>query len=65
MEINLLVSDLLVIHVHMLPSHRYLSSGFQPVLGVHPSLTLKASVVHACNDQDGTLFDVSDAGSCH
>jgi hypothetical protein len=30
----------------------------------HPSLTLKASVVvHACNDQDGTLSDVSDSDS--
>lgn len=27
-----------------------------PVRGVHPSLTLKAAVVHACDDQDGALF---------
>ncbi|KAG1773752.1 hypothetical protein EV702DRAFT_1243180 [Suillus placidus] len=30
---------------------------FPPVRGVHPSLTLKATVVHACDDQDGALSD--------
>ncbi|KAG2148773.1 CHAT domain-containing protein [Suillus clintonianus] len=30
---------------------------FPPVYGVNPSLTLKATVVHANNNQDGTLFD--------
>ncbi|KAG1758652.1 CHAT domain-containing protein [Suillus occidentalis] len=30
---------------------------FPPVRGVHPSLTLKAAVVHACDDQDGALSD--------
>ncbi|KIK39069.1 hypothetical protein CY34DRAFT_14634 [Suillus luteus UH-Slu-Lm8-n1] len=30
---------------------------FPPVRGVHSSLTLKAAVVHACDDQDGTLSD--------
>ncbi|KAG1820392.1 uncharacterized protein BJ212DRAFT_1478507 [Suillus subaureus] len=30
---------------------------FPPVHGVHPSLTLKVAVVHACDNQDGTLFD--------
>ncbi|KAG1877530.1 hypothetical protein F4604DRAFT_1924174 [Suillus subluteus] len=29
---------------------------FPPVCGIHPSLTLKATVVHACDNQDGTLF---------
>ncbi|KAG2123455.1 CHAT domain-containing protein [Suillus clintonianus] len=29
---------------------------FPPVRGVHPSLTLKTAVVHACDDQDGALF---------
>ncbi|KAG1873529.1 hypothetical protein DFJ58DRAFT_881389 [Suillus subalutaceus] len=29
---------------------------FPPVCGIHPSLTLKATVVHACDDQDGALF---------
>ncbi|KAG1721931.1 hypothetical protein EDD22DRAFT_962374 [Suillus occidentalis] len=28
---------------------------FPPVRGVHPSLTLKAAVVQACDDQDGAL----------
>ncbi|KAG1775530.1 CHAT domain-containing protein [Suillus placidus] len=30
---------------------------FPPVRDVHPSLTLKAAVVHACDNQDGALFD--------
>ncbi|KAG1740446.1 CHAT domain-containing protein [Suillus paluster] len=30
---------------------------FPPVRGVHPSLTLKATVVCACGDQDGTRID--------
>ncbi|KAG2136723.1 CHAT domain-containing protein [Suillus clintonianus] len=30
---------------------------FPPVCGVHPSLTLKTAVVHACDNQAGTLFD--------
>ncbi|KAG1759636.1 hypothetical protein EDD22DRAFT_1051990 [Suillus occidentalis] len=30
---------------------------FPPVRGVHPSLTLKATVVQACDDQDSALFD--------
>ncbi|KAG1759627.1 CHAT domain-containing protein [Suillus occidentalis] len=30
---------------------------FPPVCGVHPSLTLKATVVHACDNQDSALFD--------
>ncbi|KAG1758634.1 CHAT domain-containing protein [Suillus occidentalis] len=30
---------------------------FPPVRGVHPSLTLKAAVVHGCDDQDGALPD--------
>ncbi|KAG2122474.1 CHAT domain-containing protein [Suillus clintonianus] len=30
---------------------------FPPVLGVTPSLTLKAAVVHACDNQDSALFD--------
>ncbi|KAG2337714.1 hypothetical protein BDR05DRAFT_941178 [Suillus weaverae] len=30
---------------------------FPPVHDVHPSLTLKAAVVHACHNQDGALFD--------
>ncbi|KAG1726903.1 hypothetical protein EDD22DRAFT_1017854 [Suillus occidentalis] len=30
---------------------------FPPVCGVHPSLTLKAAVVHACDNQDSALFD--------
>ncbi|KAG1805697.1 uncharacterized protein BJ212DRAFT_1303962 [Suillus subaureus] len=29
---------------------------FPPVRGIHPSLALKAAVVHACDDQDGALF---------
>jgi len=29
--------------------------------GVQPSITLKAAIVHACDNQNGTLFDVSDA----
>ncbi|KAG1764772.1 hypothetical protein EV702DRAFT_1204864 [Suillus placidus] len=31
---------------------------FPPVRGVRPSLTLKAAVVHACDNQDGALLDV-------
>ncbi|KAG1731445.1 hypothetical protein EDD22DRAFT_852894 [Suillus occidentalis] len=30
---------------------------FPPVRDVHPSLTLKAAVVHECDDQDGALHD--------
>ncbi|KAG2131231.1 uncharacterized protein EDB93DRAFT_1299032 [Suillus bovinus] len=30
---------------------------FPPVYGVHPSLTLKAAVVYARDDHDGSLFD--------
>ncbi|KAG1721148.1 hypothetical protein EDB19DRAFT_525966 [Suillus lakei] len=30
---------------------------FPPVHGVYPSLTLKAAIVHPCDDQDGGLFD--------
>ncbi|KAG1847466.1 CHAT domain-containing protein [Suillus tomentosus] len=30
---------------------------FPPVRGVHPSLKLKAAIVHACDDQDDALFD--------
>jgi hypothetical protein len=33
---------------------------FPRVHGVHPSLTLRAAVVHACDGQDSALFDVSD-----
>ncbi|KAG2142404.1 CHAT domain-containing protein [Suillus clintonianus] len=29
---------------------------FPPVRGVHPSLTLKTAVLHACENQDGALF---------
>ncbi|KAG1806962.1 CHAT domain-containing protein [Suillus variegatus] len=30
---------------------------FPPVRGVHPSLKLKATIVHACDNQDDALFD--------
>ncbi|KAG2123264.1 CHAT domain-containing protein [Suillus clintonianus] len=30
---------------------------FPPVRGVYPSLKLKATVVHACDNRDGALFD--------
>ncbi|KAG2122342.1 CHAT domain-containing protein [Suillus clintonianus] len=30
---------------------------FPPIRGVNPSLTLKAALVHACNNLDGALFD--------
>ncbi|KAG2086768.1 CHAT domain-containing protein [Suillus discolor] len=30
---------------------------FPPVRGVHPSLKLKAAIVHACDDHDDALFD--------
>ncbi|KAG2094838.1 uncharacterized protein F5147DRAFT_819613 [Suillus discolor] len=30
---------------------------FPPVFGVHPSLKLKAAIVHACDDQDDALID--------
>ncbi|KAG1818667.1 CHAT domain-containing protein [Suillus subaureus] len=30
---------------------------FPPVDGVHPSLTLKAAVLHPCDNQDGALLD--------
>ncbi|KAG2089821.1 CHAT domain-containing protein [Suillus cothurnatus] len=33
------------------------SLSFPPVQGVRPSLTLKATVVHTCDDQNGTLSD--------
>ncbi|KAG1763501.1 hypothetical protein EV702DRAFT_181526 [Suillus placidus] len=35
---------------------------FPPVRNVHPSLKLKTAVVHTCDNQDGALSDVSDAG---
>ncbi|KIK34513.1 hypothetical protein CY34DRAFT_17672 [Suillus luteus UH-Slu-Lm8-n1] len=38
-------------------------SSLPPVRSVHPSLTLKAAVVQACDDQDGVLPDVGSA-SC-
>ncbi|KAG2143401.1 uncharacterized protein EDB93DRAFT_586121 [Suillus bovinus] len=37
---------------------------FPPVRGVCPSLTLKAAVLHACDNQDGKLFHVSGAVLC-
>ncbi|KAG2111468.1 hypothetical protein DEU56DRAFT_213879 [Suillus clintonianus] len=37
---------------------------FLPVRGVNPSLTLKATVVHASDCQDGALLDVSDPILC-
>ncbi|KAG1817257.1 CHAT domain-containing protein [Suillus subaureus] len=30
---------------------------FPPVRGVHPSLTLRATIAHACDDQEGVLSD--------
>ncbi|KAG2137956.1 hypothetical protein DEU56DRAFT_912593 [Suillus clintonianus] len=33
---------------------------FPPVRGVNPSLTLKATVVHASDTRDGALLDASD-----
>ncbi|KAG2088006.1 uncharacterized protein F5147DRAFT_781139 [Suillus discolor] len=30
---------------------------FPPVRGVHPSIKLKAAIVHACDGQDDELFD--------
>ncbi|KAG1725456.1 hypothetical protein EDB19DRAFT_1905893 [Suillus lakei] len=30
---------------------------FPLVCGIHPSLTLKTAVVHACDNEDGALFD--------
>ncbi|KAG0704924.1 hypothetical protein DFH29DRAFT_1067749 [Suillus ampliporus] len=30
---------------------------FPPICGVHPSLMLKAAVIHPCDNQDGALFD--------
>ncbi|KAG2122309.1 hypothetical protein BD769DRAFT_1670939 [Suillus cothurnatus] len=30
---------------------------FSPMCGVQPSITLKAAIVHACDNQNGTLFD--------
>jgi hypothetical protein len=39
----------------------FLDLFFPPVRGVHPSLTLKAAVVQACDDQVSALPDVSDA----
>ncbi|KAG1873525.1 hypothetical protein DFJ58DRAFT_741410 [Suillus subalutaceus] len=32
---------------------------FPPVCGIHPSLTLKAAIVHTCDDQDDTLFHMN------
>ncbi|KAG2143666.1 hypothetical protein DEU56DRAFT_245200 [Suillus clintonianus] len=37
---------------------------FPPIRGVTPSLTLKAAVVHTCDNQDSVLFDVGDASLC-
>jgi hypothetical protein len=62
MEMNLLVSDLLLIHAHAL---HLVDLSFPSVYGVHPSLTLKAAVVQASDVQDGALPDVSGAGVCH
>jgi hypothetical protein len=52
------VSDLLPIHAHIIT---FVDLSFPPVRGVCPSLTLKVAVVHACDNQDGALSDVSDA----
>ncbi|KAG1897213.1 CHAT domain-containing protein [Suillus fuscotomentosus] len=40
-------------------SHRHepFDISLPPVRGVHPSLKLKATIVHACNYQDDALFD--------
>jgi hypothetical protein len=62
MEMNLLVSDLLLIHAHAL---HLVDLSFPSVYGVHPSLTLKAAVVQALDDQNGALPDVSDAVFCY
>ncbi|KAG1810554.1 uncharacterized protein BJ212DRAFT_1484125 [Suillus subaureus] len=37
---------------------------FPSVHGIHPSLTLKATVVHAYDNQNGALSDMSNAGLC-
>ncbi|KAG1800233.1 uncharacterized protein HD556DRAFT_1439093 [Suillus plorans] len=42
---------------HMDMSHS-VNLAFPPVRGVHPSIELKAAIVHACDDQDDALFGV-------
>ncbi|KAG1824300.1 CHAT domain-containing protein [Suillus variegatus] len=37
--------------------HEPFDISFPTVRGVHPSLKLKAAIVHACDDQDDALFD--------
>jgi len=37
---------------------------FPSVRGVHPSLTLKATVLHDCDNQDSALLDVSVISLC-
>jgi hypothetical protein len=44
--------------------HHLVDLPFPSVHDVHPSLTLKAAVVHACDIQDGALSDVSNASLC-
>ncbi|KAG2153995.1 hypothetical protein DEU56DRAFT_432465 [Suillus clintonianus] len=37
---------------------------FPPIHGVHPSLMLKAAVARSCDNQHGTLLDVSNISLC-
>ncbi|KIK32118.1 hypothetical protein CY34DRAFT_19276 [Suillus luteus UH-Slu-Lm8-n1] len=37
--------------------HEPFDISFPPIRGVHPSLTLKATVLHSCNNQDSALLD--------
>jgi hypothetical protein len=61
MEMSHSVSDLLLIHAHIII---FVDLSFPPVRGVRPFLTLKVAVVHACDNQDGVLSGVSDADIC-
>jgi hypothetical protein len=58
METSHSVSDLHPIHAHIIT---LVDLSFSPVRGVCPSLTLKVAAVHACDNQDGALSNVSDA----
>jgi hypothetical protein len=60
MEMSLSVSNLLPTHIY---SH-LADIAFPPVRGICPSLTLKATVLHAGANKDGTHIDVSDATLC-
>jgi hypothetical protein len=48
-------------HIHTSTKH-LIDLSFPPIRDVCPSLTLRAAILHDCDDQDCAMSDVSDAG---